>query len=129
MWTPPQEHGGDVTASWQAPGPGMQQWRPPGLAQPDAVALQQEVADLRQQVRSPCHSPAAKACLLLGCSAGARCSLMLEPQPGGLVALPFCMSAAPGCGGGRWHQVTAPLTRTAVATAAGVADAAGVSAC
>eukprot|EP00891_Asterochloris_glomerata_P000479 jgi/Astpho2/479/fgenesh1_pg.00011_%23_59_t len=50
MWTPPQEHGGDVTASWQAPGPGMQQWRPPGLAQPDAVALQQEVADLRQQV-------------------------------------------------------------------------------
>lgn len=90
MWTPPQEHGGDVTASWQAPGPGMQQWRPPGLAQPDAVALQQEVADLRQQVRSPCHSPAAKACLLLGCSAGAGAASCLNLSQAGWS---HCLSA------------------------------------
>ena len=67
MWTPPQEHGGDVPAPWQAPGPGMQQWTPQASAQPDAAALQQEVADLRQQVRSLCRFPATQACTLPGC--------------------------------------------------------------
>ena len=80
MWIPPQEPGGDVPASWQAPGPGVQQWTPQGLAQPDAVALQQEVADLRQQVRPLCQFAAAEACLLLGCSADRGGGSWLDPS-------------------------------------------------
>ena len=90
MQVPLQEHGGEMPASWQAPGPGVTPWTPQGIAQPDAVALQQEVADLRQQVRSPCCFPGAKAALLLGCSAGAGADSCLDLSQVGRVP---CLSA------------------------------------